>query len=283
MTSSNLSALQLVSGPSASDNMEKIKALVADLAPQKNQLLLLPENALCVADKMHYLRLAETLGDGPFQNQLSALAKQYHCYLICGSFPIKSSIKNKIHTTSLVFSPSGKLISHYHKIHLFDALVDDEQGAYKESDTFEPGISLQVFDWKTDNGTFKVGLSICYDLRFPGLFQALRSQGADILLVPAAFTYVTGKAHWLALLQARAIENQCYVIAANQGGIHKGMTASQVESYGHSMIISPWGDILDEHKCNEGFVCASFSKTVIDDLRASMPISTHNRFTSVLK
>lgn len=276
---SNLSALQLVSVASAIENIAKIKALLLSLSPQKNQLVLLPENALSIANKQQYLQLSETLGEGPFQKQLSDLAKQYACYLVCGSFPIKSTIKNKIYTTSLVFSPTGDLINHYHKIHLFDALVSDKQGAYKESDSFEPGQALQTFDWQTEAGAFKVGLSICYDLRFPGVFQALRAQGADILLVPAAFTYVTGKAHWLPLLQARAIENQCYVVAAGQGGTHEGGR----ETYGHSMIISPWGDILDQHKYNEGFICAPFSKKMIDELRASMPISLHNRFTSVLK
>jgi predicted amidohydrolase len=275
----NLSALQLVSGPSPAENIATIKALLVQLSPQKNQLVLLPENVLSFANKNQYLQLAEPLGDGVLQTQLSDLAVQYDCYIVCGSLPIKSTIKNKIYTTSLVFSPTGKLISYYHKIHLFDALIDDKKRTYNESDTFVPGQSLQLFDWKTENGTFKVGLAICYDLRFPGLFQNLRAQGADIFLLPAAFTKVTGEAHWLPLLQARAIENQCYVLAANQGGLHD----CGRETYGHSMVISPWGEILDILEINEGFVCAPFSKTAIDDLRTTMPTSTHNRFTSVLK
>jgi predicted amidohydrolase len=275
----NLSAIQLVSGPSPVENIATIKGLLVQLAPQENQLVLLPENVLSFANKNQYLQLAESLGEGVFQTQLSDLAQQYQCYIVCGSFPIKSPIKNKIYTTSLVFSPTGELISHYHKIHLFDALVDDKQGTYKESDTFVPGKSLQLFDWETEYGKVKVGLAICYDLRFPGLFQALRAQGAEVLLLPSAFTKVTGQAHWLPLLQARAIENQCYVLAANQGGLHD----CGRETYGHSMVISPWGEILDKLEINEGFVCAPFSKTTIDDLRTNMPISTHNRFTSVLK
>lgn len=274
-----LSALQLISSDNPEENIAHIERLLLALEPQNNQLVLLPENALLFSNKEHYLQLAEALGAGPYQAKLADLAKRYRCYLICGSFPIKSKISDKIHTTSLVFSPQGKLISHYHKIHLFDALVADNQSQYKESDTFVPGQSLQLFDWETDSGTYKVGLAICYDLRFPSLFQSLRAQGASILLLPAAFTQVTGKAHWLALLQARAIENQCYVVAANQGGEHDGGK----KTYGHSMVISPWGVPLDQIKKNEGSVCASFSKKVLDEVRSSMSITAHNRFTSVLK
>lgn len=276
---SNLSALQLVSDKNPAQNLLVINRLLEQLAPQQDELVLLPENALCFADKGCYLAVAEVLGDGPYQAQLAALATQYRCYLVCGSFPIKSGTDKKIYTTSLVFSPQGELISHYHKMHLFDALVEDKQATYKESDTFIAGNSAQLFDWKTDQGCYKVGLAICYDLRFPALFQTLREQGAEILLLPAAFTQVTGKAHWLPLLQARAIENQCYVIAANQGGTHH----CGRQTYGHSMVISPWGEVVDKIEMNEGFVSAPFSKTAMDEVRNSMPILTHNRFISVLK
>lgn len=275
----NLCALQLVSGADPAHNLATIEALLMRLAPAPNQLLLLPENALCFANKKHYLALAEPLGNGPYQNRLAALAKQFSCYLVCGSFPIHSAETPKIHTTCLVFSPQGELISHYHKMHLFDAQVADQHGLYRESDTFLAGQSLQSFDWKTAQGSYKVGLAICYDLRFPALFQSLRAQGADILLLPAAFTQVTGQAHWLPLLQARAIENQCYVVAANQGGQHP----CGRQTHGHSMIISPWGEVIDTLAKDAGLVCAPFSKTVIDELRATMPIVTHNRFRSILK
>ncbi|MCP5077939.1 MAG: carbon-nitrogen hydrolase family protein [Psychromonas sp.] len=277
--SSNLSAIQLVSSTSAQKNLASINRLLKQLSPHKDQLVLLPENALCFGNRKSYLHLAETLANGPYQTQLALLAEQYNCYLVCGSFPIKSAIKDKIYTTSLVFSPAGKLISHYHKIHLFDADVSDEQGVYKESNTFVPGQSLQTFDWETEHGTYKVGLAICYDLRFPGVFQSLRKMGADILLLPAAFTQVTGLAHWLPLLQTRAIENQCYLVAANQGGTHE----CGRQTYGHSMVISPWGDIIEELNNGEGFVKAPFSKSKIEELRTSMPIMAHNQFTSILK
>ncbi|WP_022941427.1 carbon-nitrogen hydrolase family protein [Psychromonas hadalis] len=276
---SSLGALQLVSTASPEENLNRIKQLLTALAPVKNQLILLPENVLSFAMREDYLVLAEPLDDGFWQTQLSHLAKQYSIYLVCGSFPIKSAVKAKIYTSSLVFSPTGKLICHYHKIHLFDALVADQQAVYKESDTFIAGKSLQLFNWQTAQGSYKVGLAICYDLRFPALFQALRRQGADILLLPAAFTQVTGKAHWLPLLQARAIENQCYIVAANQGGKH----LCSRETYGHSMIISPWGEVLDQLEMGEGCVTAPFNKIKLDELRTSMPITTHNQFISVLK
>jgi len=275
----NLSVIQLVSSACAQKNLTTISQLLKQLSPQKDQLVLLPENALCFANRERYLQLAETLGEGPYQRQLALLAKQHSCYLICGSFPIQSEINDKIHTTSLVFSPAGRLISHYHKIHLFDAEVADKQGVYKESDTFIAGQSLQTFDWKTELGIYKVGLAICYDLRFPGLFQALRQQGADILLLPAAFTQVTGKAHWLPLLQTRAIENQCYLLAANQGGTHE----CGRQTYGHSMVISPWGEVLQALDIGKCFATAPFSKNKLNELRTSMPILAHNKFSCVLK
>lgn len=275
----NLCALQLRSGASADENINAIAHALAALPACDDRLVLLPENALCFARKADYLAIAEPLGDGPYQRQLAALAKQHGCYLVCGSFPIQSAQSGKIYTSSLVFSCEGELVCHYHKMHLFDALVADQQGLYKESDTFLTGQSLQIFDWQTTQGCYKVGLAICYDLRFPALFQALRAQGADILLLPAAFTQVTGKAHWQPLLQARAIENQCYLIAANQGGRHP----CGRETYGHSMVISPWGEVLEELGNEPGLANASFCKSVIDELRASMPVLSHQRFTSVLK
>lgn len=275
----HLSVIQMLSVANADINIERIKKLLDDLAPQKNQLVLLPENAISFTDRDGYLEVSEELGKGHYQTQLAALSKRYGCYLICGSFPIKSKQTNKIFTTMLVFSPLGKLISHYHKLHLFDALVGDEKGTYRESDTFIPGQDYVLFDWQgNDNSYVKVGLAICYDLRFPGLFQRLRAEGAEVIVVPAAFTQTTGEAHWQPLLQARAIENQCYIVAANQGGKHE----SGRETFGHSMIISPWGEILSTLEYGEGVVQSQFDKARIEQIRQAMPITLHNRFYSDL-
>lgn len=268
----NLSAIQMLSLSIPSENSARLEVLLAALSPAPGQLVLLPENALCIADKNHYLALSENLGKGYYQSLLSTLAKRYQCYLVCGSFPIKSSVADKIFTTCLVFSPLGELISHYHKMHLFDAQVADQKGLYKESDTFIPGQEVKLFNWDCGDYSVKVGLTICYDLRFPSLFQTLRKQGADIILVPAAFTQTTGQAHWLPLLQARAIENQCYIIAANQGGREK---------YGHSMIISPWGEVLEQIEDGEGSIQHLFEKSQIEKIRQAMPILEHNRFTTL--
>ncbi|MEH6451804.1 MAG: carbon-nitrogen hydrolase family protein [Psychromonas sp.] len=269
-----LSAIQMDSDKNADINLDNLKRLVAELSPRPEQIVLLPENAFSVSGKACYLRLAETLGEGYYQTQLANLAKQYQCYLVCGSFPIKSAQQGKIHTSCLVFSPLGKLLNYYHKLHLFDAQVSDSRGAYKESDTFVAGQEIQLFDCLNDKQTVKVGLAICYDLRFPGLFQALRAAGADIILLPAAFTKVTGKAHWLPLLQARAIENQCYIIAANQGGKN---------TYGHSMIISPWGEVLQQLQQGEGIIQTLFDKSLLQQVRSDMPVIEHNRFKNSLR
>lgn len=274
----NLAAIQMVSVSSAAVNLSSVKQLLETLSPVANQLVLLPENALSLADKAGYLALAEELGEGYYQAELGLLAKHYQCYLVCGSFPIKCIQSAKIFTTSLVFSPQGQLISHYHKIHLFDAQVTDQKGRYKESDTFMAGNEIQLFDYQMEGESVKVGLAICYDLRFPALFQMLREQGADIILLPAAFTKVTGAAHWLPLLQARAIENQCYIIAANQGGLHP----CGRETFGHSVIISPWGEVLSQLASGQGVIRASFEKSFIERVRLQMPVILHNRFTNSL-
>ena len=276
----NLSAIQMVSESDPDTNLLRLKQLLAELAPAEKQLVLLPENVLSFTDKESYFLLAEALGDGYYQAQLGALAKQYQCYLVCGSFPIKSEKNDKVFTTMLVFSPQGKLISHYHKLHLFDALVTDKKGSYKESDTFMPGQDIALFDWTLDpSTTVKVGLTICYDLRFPALFQTLRAQGAEVILVAAAFTKVTGEAHWQTLLQARAIENQCYIVAANQGGRH----SIGRETFGHSMIISPWGEVLSQLQFGEGGIQTLFEKSLLEEVRQKMPVALHNRFIHSLE
>ena len=147
----NLAAIQMISERDPDANILRLKQLLAELSPVENQLVLLPENALSFADKEAYLLVAEALGCGYYQQQLAVLAKQYQCYLVCGSFPIKSEEKDKVFTTCLVFSPHGKLISHYHKLHLFDAQVSDKKGLYKESDTFVAGQDIQLFDWRIDS------------------------------------------------------------------------------------------------------------------------------------
>lgn len=282
--SCQLTAIQIVSSDSIDDNfkqiIEQLSQLVLTEQPT-NHLVLLPENALCFANRETYLQVAEELGVGPVQMRLRQLAQQFNCTLICGSFPIRSAQEKKIYTTSLVYSPQGILIESYNKIHLFDADVSDTQGAYRESDTFIAGQEIKVIDC----GFAKIGLAICYDLRFPGLFQQLRERGAEIILLPAAFTEVTGQAHWKALLQARAIETQCYFIAANQGGEHFS-DSNKFETrftYGHSMIINSWGEIIAQLGTGKGIVQASFDRNAQQEVRSKMPVLQHNCFSSTEK
>lgn len=282
-----LTAIQIVSSENIDHNFKLISEQLAQLPildKSIHHIVLLPENALCFANREYYLKVAETLGEGLNQTRLSQLAMQYNCTLICGSFPIRSADnenESKIYTTSLVYSPQGILIESYNKIHLFDADVSDTHGAYRESDTFIAGQEAKVIDC----GFAKVGLAICYDLRFPGLFQQLRELGAEIILLPAAFTAVTGNAHWQPLLQARAIETQCYFIAANQGGQHFVGSADfeTRDTYGHSMIIDAWGEIIAQLNEGNGAVQVDFNIASLQKVRKQMPVLQHNRFSCTQK
>jgi len=279
-----LTAIQVISSDCIEQNFAQIIAQLASLPilPDGQQhLVLLPENALCFANRPHYLAVAEVLGDGSVQARLSALANEYQCTLVCGSFPIQSAQADKIFTTTLVYSTEGELIAHYHKMHLFDADVSDAQAVYRESDTFIPGEAIKVIDC----GFATIGLAICYDLRFPALFQQLVNAGAEVIVLPAAFTNVTGEAHWQALLQARAIETQCYLVAANQGGEHFTDHAdlSPRSTYGHSMIIDPWGEILAQAKRGNDTVQANFERAHLQTIRKKMPVQQHSRFICIQK
>jgi len=199
-------------------NRQQIADLLAQLPSERPCLVLLPENFACLGTTAEYQQIAEPLGEGPIQQQLADWARQWGIWLVAGSLPTRVVGETRLHTSSLVYAPDGTLQGHYHKLHLFDVDVADGHGQYRESASFAPGERWQVVASPFGG----LGLSICYDVRFPELYRQLRVAGADILLVPAAFTYVTGQAHWLALLRARAIENQCYVLAANQCGVHGG-------------------------------------------------------------
>jgi len=279
-----LTAIQIISSDCIDHNFAQITAQLdrlPALTSEQHHLVLLPENALCFANRTDYLEVAEVLGSGPVQKRLSALAREYQCTLVCGSFPIQSPQSDKIYTTSLVYSAQGELISHYHKMHLFDADVADSQAVYRESDTFIPGQGIQVVDC----GFATIGLAICYDLRFPALFQQLVKAGAEVILLPAAFTKVTGEAHWQPLLQARAIETQCYFVAANQGGEHFVDHAEFAprNTYGHSMIIDPWGEILAQTTLGNEVVQANFERERLQTIRQKMPVQQHSRFICTQK
>lgn len=269
-----LAAIQLISGRHWQDNKTQIAAELAALPAERPLLALLPENFALFGERQGYLDGAEAIGTepgeaGPIQTQLAAWAREHGIWLVAGAMPTRIPGSTHIHTSSLVFDPSGERRGHYHKIHLFDVDVADSHGRYRESETFSPGEAPVV----VDSPFGPLGLSICYDLRFPELYRRLTLAGARVLLVPAAFTAVTGEAHWEPLLRARAIENQCYVVAANQGGTHE--TGRQ--TWGHSMVIDPWGRVLAGQPSGAGTVLAQMDAGLIEELKRTMPVMDHAR------
>ena len=268
-TKLNVAAIQIVSARSWQTNLSLVTQMIAEAAMNGAELVVLPEFFIQIVDATddNRFRIAEKLGDGPIQKQLSGLAAEYKIYLIAGTILIKSDNYGKYYNTSIVYDPSGEMISSYNKIHLFK--FNDGTNSYDETETFLPGRDIVVCDIKG----FRVGLSVCYDLRFPELY---RQMGAiDACVLPSAFTYITGIAHWETLIKARAIENQCYFIAVNQGGIHE----TGRRTYGHSMVIDPWGNTLTA--CTEGntVIYSTLSKQIIQDIRNSLPVLEHRKIS----
>lgn len=215
---SNLVAIQMNSSESVADNLQFVEKQLQNLQAQRPCLVVLPECFACFGGKEDtILNIAEDLGHGPIQQKLKAMAKQYDVWLVAGSMPITCGLQNKYTASCLLIDNAGNLVEEYQKIHLFDVQVADNTGSYLESRTTQGGSKLVV----TNTPFGVLGMAICYDVRFAGMFQAMAEiSQLDILTLPAAFTQRTGQAHWDALLTARAIENQCYLVAANQTGEH---------------------------------------------------------------
>lgn len=278
---SRVAAVQMVSSADINNNIETARRLIDQAAAAGAGLVVLPEN-FAVLDGGPQARFAEVQGDltAPLQGMLSAAARDHGLWLVAGTLPLISRpavagqepqklTDGRVRPASLVFSPQGLIAARYDKMHLFDVEVSDKQARYAESDSFEPGDAPVTVD--TDAG--RLGLSVCYDLRFPELYRHYLEQSVDLVTVPSAFTRVTGEAHWEVLLRARAIENQIYVIAAAQGGVHN----ERRETFGHSMIVDPWGRVLDKLPSGEGIVVADIDKQNQDDIRQRMPVAKHRR------
>ena len=271
-----VAAIQMNSSDSQKENLETVARLVEEAAiNHQASLVLLPENfALFDGKAALALGVQEATDGGEIRGFISCLAKKYSVWIIAGSIPCASRpdnslIDSRVRSACWVFDDAGVEVGRYDKIHLFDVDVDDSHGSYRESQQFEAGISPTLVD--TPVGS--VGLSICYDLRFPQLYSCLVEAGAQLLTVPAAFTFKTGEAHWSLLLRARAVENQCYVIAANQTGKHsKGR-----ETWGHSMIIDPWGTVIACAGEGEGVISAEINLEALSDIRAAMPVLKHRK------
>ena len=266
----NVAVIQMTSCANVLKNLKKIETLLALASSKQVKLVVLPENfafmGLNEADK---LAVAETYRNGPIQLAISEMAKKHRLWIVAGTIPIASDDPARCYASSLVFNAKGECVLRYDKMHLFDVQVSASE-SHKESNSTCAGTQLKVID--TPVG--RVGLSVCYDVRFPEFYRQLREMGADILIVPAAFTFDTGKVHWHTLLKARAIENLSYVVAANQGGEHQNGR----KTYGHSMIVSPWGNI--ESSCSESEVNIAIAGIDIEGMmrtRETFPCLNHRK------
>ena len=259
-----LAAVQMISTPRVDENLATAGRLIAEAAAQGAQLVALPEYfpimGLRERDKV---AVREVDGQGPIQDFLGGTARRHGIWLVGGSMPLVAASPDKVLNSSLVFNPLGERVARYDKIHLFGFEKNGER--YDESASIEPGTQPVSFE----TPFARVGLSICYDMRFPELYRRLGVN--DLLVIPAAFTETTGRAHWEILLRARAIENQCYVLAIGQGGLHE----NRRETHGNSMLIDPWGVVLTRRDKGEGVVIGDLDHARIAEVRASLPALKH--------
>ncbi len=261
-----IAAVQMVSGPDVGPNLAVAARLVAEAAASGARLVALPEYfPLIGASDEARLGAREAPGCGPIQDFLATTARRHGIWLVGGSIPLMAIDPGKVRNTSLVFDDQGRLAARYDKIHLFGFSRGDEH--YDERATIEAGDRIAVFD----SPAGRIGLAICYDLRFPELFRAMGE--VDLIVLPAAFTETTGKAHWEVLLRARAIENQCYMLAAAQGGRHPTGRVT----HGNSMIVDPWGGIVARLEKGEGIIVAELDPGRIAEARRDLPALKHRK------
>lgn len=288
-----MAAVQMVSGPDVEANLVVAERLVAEAAVQGAQLVLLPEY-FCLMGNRDTDKVDIQEGEsGPLQEFLSDCARRHRLVMVGGTVPLRSPKRHKVLNSSLVYGPNGGLLARYDKIHLFGFQRGAE--SFNESSSIYPGRTPVVCDvpfWVDDTGfgramvagaavsseppssmgsvvSLRLGLSVCYDLRFPELYRQMSP--LDVIMMPAAFTYTTGEAHWGLLLRARAVENQCYVLASAQGGTHP----SGRRTWGHSMVVDPWGEVLSVLPAGEGIVLSTLDTARIQEVRQSLPALAH--------
>lgn len=270
-----IAAIQMTATDDVDHNLQKATQWIEEAAQGGAQFVMLPEDFGFIGKQdTDKLKIAEPFGQGVIQSALASVAQKHQIWLHGGSLPIRvPQDPNKVFNTSLIWDSQGQVVARYDKIHLFDVtLNEDAKHQYCESDVVFPGSKIVCVD--TPVGV--LGMSVCYDLRFPELYRVLTKAGANILLVPAAFTKVTGQAHWEVLLRARAIENFCFVIAANQVGTH----ANQKDTYGSTMVINPWGEILARMPEGEGVLMAEIELEDIKRHRQRIPALDNQRLTA---
>lgn len=263
-----VSVLQMTSSANVQENLLALEVFFSEAREGGAELLVLPENFAFMGMNLHdKLLIAEDYGQGEVQNTVSKLAKRYSLWVIAGSVFLRHT-QNKVKASCLVYNDKGENVARYDKIHLFDACVSERE-LHQETLTIEPGDKPVIVN--TPCG--RVGLSICYDLRFPELYRQLVIQGAELLIVPAAFTAITGEAHWEVLLRARAIENLCYVLGSGQDGIH----TNGRNTHGHSMIVDPWGKILCQQQSGSGVIFADIDLQHLQQVRQKLPCNDHHK------
>lgn len=265
-----VAAIQMASGPNVKANLEEAEKLINTAVQQDADLVVLPENfAIMGMSEVDKVTIAEKFGEGPIQQFLSQQASKHGIWIVGGTVPIDASVTGKVCSTCLLYNDSGEVVARYDKIHLFDVVLEDNDESYNESETIESGDDVVVAD--TPFG--KIGLAVCYDLRFPELFRAMADVGMEICVLPSAFTSLTGRAHWEALIRARAIENLCYLIAADQGGYHMNGR----ETHGDSMIVDPWGVVLNRLPHGTGVVVSNIDLDKLSKTRKNFPALQHRR------
>ncbi|MCU7851292.1 MAG: carbon-nitrogen hydrolase family protein [Candidatus Thiodiazotropha sp. (ex Monitilora ramsayi)] len=265
-----VAAIQMATSPNVSANLLEAERLISEAVDGGAGLVVLPENFAFMGEQdQEMLTLLEEPDDGPLQGFLSQMAKRYGVWVVGGTIPLRASQGGKVRAACLVFDDQGKRVTRYDKIHLFDVHLMETDERYVESNTIEPGNETVVID--TPFG--RLGVAVCYDLRFPEIFRKLLEKGAEIFVVPSAFTAMTGKAHWETLVRARAIENLAFVIAAAQGGYH----VNGRETHGHSMIVDPWGTVLAQVPRGTGYVSVDLDRDYQQTIRRTFPTIDHRR------
>jgi deaminated glutathione amidase len=269
-TKLKVGAVQMATGLNVNANLFEAERLIKAAKGCGAGLVVLPENFAFMGRRdQDQLALREEDGEGPLQAFLSRVAKQQGVWLVGGTIPMVANDAGKVRAACLVYDERGERVARYDKIHLFDVCLPGGEERYQESATIEPGDDVVVLD--TPFG--RMGVAVCYDLRFPEIFRRMLDSGMDLLVIPSAFTAITGKAHWETLVRARAIENLAYVVAAAQGGFH----INGRETYGHTMVVDPWGTVLAQVPRGPGFICCALDDEYQDSVRRNFPTIEHRR------
>ena len=266
-----VAAIQMVSAIAREANLDRAHALLREAAAAGAELAVLPEYfCLMGARDTDKLALRETAGAGTVQGFLADAAREFGLWIVGGTLPLETGDETHVFNSSLAYSPDGEQVARYDKIHLF--FYDNGRERYDERRVIAPGTEPVCFDLPSRDGhRWRIGMSVCYDLRFPELYRALARRGAELLLVPSAFTHTTGSAHWEVLLRARAIENLCWVVAPAQGGTHE----NRRQTWGQSMVVNPWGEVVAQRAVEEGVVSFDLDAQQIERARTQLPALSH--------